>query len=434
MGILDLIAILVTLAAVFTFVNIHYIKLPATIGLMILALVLSTTILAVGLVFEPVLNVAKAIMNEFDFAEVLLNVMLSFLLFAGALHVDFQKLKEQAVPVLVMASVGTLISTFVAGTASYYFFHMLDLGFELSYIHCLLFGALIAPTDPIAVLAILKTTSVAKSLSIKIEGESLFNDGIGVVVFLTILSIAGFGGHGGGEHEATTMLSVVTLFGQEVFGGVLMGLILGFLGYYLLVIIDNEHMELEVLVTLSLVLIGSQVAAALHLSGPLAMVVMGLIIGQGNSHEPNEHGEVEEGIAGEYVITFWKLVDEALNAILFILIGLEILVVIDAFRPAFLIAGLGSILIVLMSRLLGVSIPVLGMMPFMKFEKGSIGLMSWGGLKGGISVALALSLKDNLGLEFPNTFNLIISCTYSVVVFSILGQGLTIKPLVKKIT
>ena len=234
MSVLDLIALLVTLAAVFTFINIHYLKLSATIGLMLLALIMSITILGVGTFVPEVKNLARNILEGIDFKEVLLNIMLSFLLFAGALHVDIQKLKEEGLPVGILAFGATLLSTFLVGAITFYLFPLL--GFEIDFIYCLLFGALISPTDPIAVLAILKTTNISKNLSIKIEGESLFNDGIGVVVFLTILAIAT-----GGSGEEISAAKVGLLFGQEVIGGIALGLGLGFLGYYLLVIIDNEH-------------------------------------------------------------------------------------------------------------------------------------------------------------------------------------------------
>lgn len=417
MSILDLIALLVTLAAVFTFINIHYLKLSATIGLMLLALIMSITILGVGVFVPDVKILAANILKGIDFKEVLLNIMLSFLLFAGALHVDIQKLKEESLPVAIMAFGGTLLSTFMVGGITYYLFPLL--GFNIDFIYCLLFGALISPTDPIAVLAILKTTNISKNLSIKIEGESLFNDGIGVVVFLTILAIA----TGGSADPADVGL----LFGQEVIGGISLGLGLGFLGYYLLVIIDNEHTELEVLVTLSLVLVGSQVAIAYHISAPLAMVVMGLIIGQGNSSEN------EEGIAGDYVITFWTLIDEALNAILFILIGLQMLVLAPAFidNPLLIVAGLCTIPAVLLCRFLGVSIPITALKPFRNFEPGTIKILTWGGLRGGISVALALSLKAKEFNLSTDITVLIIACTYSVVLFSVLVQGMTIKNLIK---
>jgi len=424
MDVLDLIALLVFLAAVFTFINIHYIRLPQTIGLMLLAIAMSVSLVGIGMFYKPLMDGARSIMMNFDFTEVLLNIMLNFLLFAGALHVDFQKIKEEAAPVLILATFGTLISTFLVGTVIFYVLQMLNIGFEVEFIHCLLFGALISPTDPIAVLAILKTTNISKNLSIKIEGESLFNDGIGVVVFLTILSIAQASGGG----EAPDTMAVLGLFGQEVFGGVLMGLALGFFGYYILEIIDNEHMELEVLTTLALVLVGGQIASAFHLSGPLCMVVMGLVVGQGNSEDTEG-----EGIAGEYVLKFWELVDEAMNAILFILIGLQILVI--AFELSYLYAGLIAIVVTLICRFVGIGIPLVIMGFFRKMEKGTIPILTWGGLRGGLSVALALSLHNQLPGEDGNRIaDLLTAITYVVALFSILVQGLTIEKLVKKYT
>ena len=439
-GVLDLIAILVLLAAVFTFINIHYIKLPGTIGLMMQALVLSLLIVGIGMFVPAIREGAEDIMRNVDFSEVLLNIMLSFLLYAGALHVDIDKLKEESASVFILAVFGTLLSTFIVATSIYYLLGFFDLGFNIKFIHCLLLGALISPTDPIAVLAILKTTNISKNLQIKIEGESLFNDGIGVVVFLTILAIAtGGSGHGGGAAEEITAGSVALLFGKEVFGGVLLGIAFGALGYWLLVVIDNAHEELEVLTTLALVLVGTQIAVHLHISAPLAMVVMGLIIGRGNA----SHGELDadgneiEGIAGEYVMKFWHLVDEAMNAILFILIGLEMLIIIEASSTAFLVIGVISIFIILCGRFLGVVIPVTALDFFKKSDKGTIPILTWGGLRGGISIALALSLSaSDLGkgdIELGRSIKyLIVTITYCVVVFSILVQGLTIEKLVNK--
>ncbi len=424
MSVLDLLALLVFLAAVFTFINIHYLKLPATIGLMILALAMSIIIVGIGMLYPPLREGAEGIMKNFDFTEVLLNIMLNFLLFAGALHVDFQKLKEEFAPILVLAFFGTLLSTFLVAVGIYYVIDFLQVGFEVKFIHCLLFGALISPTDPIAVLAILKTTNISKNLSIKIEGESLFNDGIGVVVFLTILSIATASSAGGGDAGVEPM-TVLGLFGQEVFGGVMMGLALGFFGYYILEIIDNEHMELEVLTTLSLVLVGGQVAASIHVSGPLAMVTMGLVIGQGNSEDTEQ-----EGIAGEYVLKFWELVDEAMNAILFILIGLQILII--TFELDFIYAGIIGIFVVLACRFVGIGIPLIIMQFFRKMDRGTIPILTWGGLRGGLSVALALSLHAKLGQEGSAVADLITAITYCVALFSILVQGMTIERLVKR--
>lgn len=431
MPILDLIAILVFLAAVFTFINIHYIKLPGTIGLMMQALVLSVLIIGVGFIFPSIREGAENIMRNVDFSTVLLQIMLSFLLYAGALHVDIDKLKEESASVFILAIFGTLLSTFLIGTSVYYLLGFFELPMEVQYIHCLLLGALISPTDPIAVLAILKTTNISKNLQIKIEGESLFNDGVGVVVFTTILVIAtGVNSHG--ETVDVTPMSVAIFFGKEVFGGILLGAIFGALGYWLLVVIHNDHEELEVLTTLGLVLVGTQIAVHLHISAPLAMVVMGLIIGRGNSTagELDEDGNEIEGIAGEYVMKFWHLVDEAMNAILFILIGLEMLIIIQESTSAFFTIGVIGIFVILVGRFLGVAIPVTILDFFKRSANGTIPILTWGGLRGGISIALALSLSgDQIGTDVKY---LIVTITYCVVVFSILVQGMTIEKLVTK--
>lgn len=413
------------MAAVFTLINISLLKLPSTIGLMIIALVMSFGILMTSHLFPSLYAAAEHIVEEFDFQEVLMNVMLNFLLFAGALSMDLSKLKEERVPVMILATVGTLMSTFIVGFLVYYIFPLI--GFEIDLIYCLLFGALISPTDPIAVLALVGKLGLSKKMEIKIAGESLFNDGVGVVVFLTILNIAvsqsgshEVGVHGGGE---ITVLSVGLLFAQEVFGGMLLGGVFGYFGFKLLNFVDNDHVELEVLITLTLVMVGGRSAELLHVSGPLGMVVMGLFLGNQGRDESLANA------TGEYVFKFWHLLDEALNAILFILIGLEILVIAKSFSIDFLIMGGISILIVLTARFLGVSIP-LGLMSFKrKFEPGTIKIMTWGGLRGGISVALALSLQD---LEWmpEGVRHAILFTTYSVVVFSILVQGLTMGKIV----
>lgn len=405
MGILQIITILIILSALFTFINISVLKLPSTIGLMLLALGLSFTVVILGYFFPIVTNIAESIM-EFDFSYVLLNVMLSFLLFAGALHIDLSKLAEEKWSILALATLGVLISTFITGTLVYLVLPYL--GLHVSYIHCLLFGALISPTDPIAVLAMVKKNPIAKNLEIKIAGESLFNDGIGVVVFLTILHIAQSG------TDTFDPFSAMALFGQEVIGGIALGMGLGLLGFWLLKIVDNDHVELEVLITLSMVMGGAQLAEIFHVSGPLGMVIMGIIVGnEGRS-------EALSNVTGEYVYKFWHLIDEALNAILFILIGLEMIIV--TFRFDFFVAGLIAIQIVLFSRWVGVGLPIAFMSLTRKFEKNTITILTWGGLRGGISVALALSLPKSLESK-----DMIVAITYSVVVFSILVQGMTIR-------
>ena len=412
MGILDLITLLIFLSAVFTLINITILKLPTTIGLMAIALTMSLVILGLGFIFPSATAGAELIVEDFDFKEVLLNVMLNFLLFAGALSLDLSKLLENRTPVLILATIGTFISTFVVGFGIFYVFQFA--GFKIDIIYCMIFGALISPTDPIAVLALVKKFNISKGLEIKIAGESLFNDGVGVVVFLTILRISEAG------IESVGVLDVLELFGVEVIGGLALGALLGWIGFKILDFIDNDHVELEVLVTLTLVMVGGRIAELVHVSAPLGMVVMGLFIGnEGRS----EH---LASATGEYVFKFWHLLDEALNAILFILIGLEMIVIAQSFQADYLIAGGLAIIVVLTARLIGVAIPVSLMSNWVKFEKKTIPILTWGGLRGGISVALALSLPDSIPYK-----DLIVFSTYSVVVFSILVQGLTIDKLLK---
>ena len=418
MSIIDLITLLLVLSAAFTLINIAYFKLPSTIGLMLIALISSVLVLLVGILFPGIAEGAEHIIEEFEFKEVLLDIMLNFLLFAGALSMDLNTMIEEKVPIIILAVFGTLISTFVVGTLVFYIFPLM--GIEMDFIYCLLFGALISPTDPIAVLSLLKKFNLSKNLEIKVAGESLFNDGVGVVVFLTILGVAERG------MDTFNIGEVGILFGQEVFGGLLLGALLGYFGFKTLLFIDNVHVELEVLVTLSLVMIGGRFAEYIHVSAPLAMVILGLFIGNKGRDEKLANA------TGKYVFKFWHLLDETLNAMLFILIGLEMLVIAkDVTSDMFLIGAVG-ILIVLTGRSIGVSLPVGLMSIKKKFEKGTTPLLIWGGLRGGISVALALSLSDFEWI--PTDFKFIILfTTYCVVVFSILVQGLTIPALLRKI-
>lgn len=419
MQVLDFITLLIILAAFFTLINVKFLKLPSTIGLMILALGLSVFIVFGEFVFRQLRELSTEMMTQFKFTDVLFQVMLSFLLFAGALEMNLKKLGEEKFPIMVLATVGVIISTFIVGTAIYYLLPIIDV--NIKYIHCLLFGALISPTDPIAVLAMIKKTPVSKNLESQIAGESLFNDGVGVVVFLTILTIADRG------VENIEPIYVLELFGIEVIGGILLGAAIGYIGLYLLKIIDNAHTEIEVLVTLSMVLGGASVAKYLHVSGPLAMVVMGLWVGR--------EGRQDKDAAGEYVYKFWHLMDEAMNAILFILIGLQIIRIADELSSQSMILVFAipiAIIVVLISRFLGVGIPVTGMRFFRKFPKFTIRILTWSGLRGGISVALALSLYEatDSGFILPSyDANVITAMTYGVVLFSIVIQGLTVKKL-----
>jgi CPA1 family monovalent cation:H+ antiporter len=410
-SVLDIIAILVFLAAAFTFINVRFLRLPSTIGLMTLSLGISVTIVLLGFVLPEMRATAAEILESFDFSEVLLHIMLSFLLFAGAINVNFRKLSEERWTVLALATLGTLMSTFIVGTITFYVLPLL--GLQVEFIYCLLFGALISPTDPIAVLAIVQKMNLSKNLQIKIEGESLFNDGVGVVVFMTILEIA----HAGVGN--VTPGGVVLLFGQEVVGGIFLGIVIGYLGLLALNYVENAHVELEVLITLALVMAGTRFAEFIHVSGPLVMVTLGLMIGREGK------AEYFKKITGDYVYKFWHLIDEALNAILFILIGFEVLII--ALHWNNVIAGILAIFIALGSRYISVTLPTLlfGFHKTKNYIKGTTKVLTWGGLRGGISVALALSLPN---FEYKD---LIVTMTYIIVVFSILVQGLTIKRLIR---
>lgn len=421
MDVLDFITLLIILAAFFLLINVKYLKLPSTIGLMIMALSLSLFIIFGEVIFRTLKTLAEQLMTEYNFSQVLFKVMLSFLLFAGALELDLRKLGEEKWVIFILATMGVLISTFVVGYAMYFVLPLT--GIHLDLIYCLLFGALISPTDPIAVLAMIKKSTVSKNLEAQIAGESLFNDGIGVVVFLTILHIAQSGS--GGEHISP--LGVGLLFGQEVVGGIGLGALFGYIGLRLLLLIENEYTEIEVLVTLSMVLGGASIAEMLHVSGPLAMVTMGLFVGnKGRSSEL-------EKAAGEYVYKFWHLMDEAMNAILFILIGMQI-IVID-WSLDYIVAALMAIVIVLGARVIGVGIPISLYRIKQTIARFTIRILTWSGLRGGISVALALSLYEytkGAGGMLKETVDLIIIMTYCVVLFSIVVQGLTVKKLFEK--
>ena len=409
MDILNTAAFLITLAALFSYLNHRFVRLPNTIGIMIIALALSFLLLTLGKFGWQELSVhTDRFLRSIDFHEALMQGMLSFLLFAGALHVNINDLREQKVVIGVLATLGVLMSTFIIGSLSWVVLQALNI--QLPYIYCLVFGALISPTDPIAVLSILKTARVPKSLETKISGESLFNDGIGVVVFLVLVGLA----TGGGD---VTAVQIGLLFLQEAVGGALFGLVLGLGVYYLLKDVDNY--QLEVLLTLSLVMGGYALASQLHLSGPIAIVVAGLLIGN--------HGRsfaMSEKTRG-HLDTFWELIDEILNAVLFLIIGLEVLLL--SIKTEYLLAALAVIPLVLFARFISVGAPIAVMSMRRRFTPGVIQLMTWGGLRGGISVALALSLPLGPYRE------VILALTYAVVIFSIVIQGLTISRIVDDI-
>jgi CPA1 family monovalent cation:H+ antiporter len=422
MGILELTTILMSLAALFSLINLRLLKLPQTIGLMILALSLSIIITAVGAVYPQVFKTVTEITKEFDFSELLVNVMLPFLLFAGAISVNVHELLKDKLTILLLASFGVVFSTFAIGTGVYWLVQQSVFGLNtigLTYIDCLLFGALIAPTDPIAVLAMIKKMNLSSITETRIAGESLFNDGIGVVVFLTLLGIKQDG------VENITAAAVGGLFVTEVIGGIALGSLMGYLGLKLLKYIENEHTELEVLVTISLVLILPIISHYFHFSAVLGVVMMGLFLNQNLDIDQEKEGL--QKTMGNYVYKFWHLLDETLNAVLFILIGIEIITIFESFRMAYISISLIVIVLVVVSRGIGVSLPIAFLSLFMKFEKKTALIITWGGLRGGLSVALALNLPDEIG----KGKSLILFMTYVIVLFTILVQGLTLKKIVK---
>jgi CPA1 family monovalent cation:H+ antiporter len=413
MSIFSIGAILVGLSALFGYVNYRVLRLPHTIGLVVIALAASLSIIGFDLV-QPSVQIGQKItgvLRQIDFNRTLMHGMLSFLLFAGALHADFSAFKTRRLTIGVMAVLGTLISTFVVGAVMWLLFGIFEL--EIPFIWALAFGALISPTDPVAVLGLFKTVEVPDTLQAKMAGESLFNDGVGVVVFTVVVAIALGGGEHGGDIGAA---DIVKLFFTEAVGGAILGLAAGYISYRAMYGIDEP--SLEVLITLALVMVTYALALSLHMSGPIAMVVAGLFIGnRGVKYAMSEHTR-------DYVLTFWTLIDEILNSVLFLLIGLEVLVVavsIDHFGVALL-----AIPVTLFARALAVTIPIAILSHWETFTKGAVPVLIWGGLRGGIAVALALSLPDN---KYKAA---ILSITYGVVLFSIIVQGLTVKPLVKR--
>ncbi len=469
MTLFALCSIIIALSAMFGYINARFLRLPNTIGLMIVAIGFTLFLFASTLVTDRFLDAAHYLISLIDFQEVLLDVMLGFLLFAGAIHTNFDQLRVQRWPVLIFSTLGVLVSTLLVATFVFFGFQLLDL--QIPFIHCLLFGALISPTDPIAVLGILKQARVPKKLETKIVGESLFNDGVGVVVFLTIFSLASGGSSHSAEHsgkpdlqsptaeahdhdtsepaqlnvdsqspdeekppggaahedshanEANTTFSqkawsVVELFATEVLGGIVLGLVFGTITYLLLRTIDDY--EIEVLITLACVMGGYSLATYLHWSAPLATVVAGLLVGNDTVRGTAMSSQTEL-----YVDKFWELVDILLNAILFVLIGLELLIL--SINSQYVWAAVMAIGIVLSSRFLSLLLPVRFFARKLDFAPHTTTIMTWGGLRGGISIALALSLSTEMSRD------LFLTVTYGVVIFSIVVQGLTVGRLAKRL-
>jgi len=406
MSLFHIIAMLLTAAAIFSYINYRFLKLPTTIGIMLVALCFSLLLNLLGPFGIEIEHEVQVMLDGIEFDATLLHGMLSFLLFASALHVDLSELAKQRGAIITLATLGVVGATFIIGGLSWYAFSII--GLEIPLLYCFLFGAMISPTDPIAVLGILKQVGAPKSLEAKITGESLFNDGMAVVIFLVLLRFAT------GETDVSVE-DISLLFLQESIGGALFGLGAGSITYWMLKSVDNY--QVEVLLTLALVTGGYALAEVLHLSAPIAIVCAGLLIGNhGRTLAMSEHTR-------EHLDTFWELVDEVLNAILFVLIGLEVLALV--FLKEYLIAGLVAIPIVLLARFITVSIPITLMSRYRQFAPWAIQILTWGGLRGGISVALALSLPKG------EIRDILVVITYIVVIFSILVQGLTIGPLIR---
>lgn len=409
MQVYNLITIIIVLTATFGYINFRFIKLPGTIGIMLISLVASLIVIAVGNWHPHFFQKTTALINSVNFDTALLKVMLSFLLFAGAIHVDIQKLKKQMTSVITFSTIGIVISTFTVAALLYVVTGLMAI--EVDFIYCLLFGALISPTDPIAVLGILKEAKIPETLEMKISGESLFNDGVAVVVFLTLLEIINAG------IENVSAGGIAWLFIKEAGGGIIFGCLLGYIGF--LALRSIERYSIEVGITLAIVMGGYALADYLHISGPLAMVVAGLITGNKSRQEGMSD------ISRDYLDKFWEMLDEFLNGILFLLIGFQMLVV--HFNMMLFWLGCICIVIVLFARLISVALPIFVLKYNNTFEKHAVSILTWGGLRGGISVALALSLPKNAVSE------VIVSITYIIVLFSITVQGLTIGKFAKKL-
>lgn len=409
MPLYNIFAILTVLAALFFYLNYKFLRLPDSIGVMLLSLLASLAIVCVGLVDPPLFQKAIGFVRGIDFYTVLVKVMLGFLLFAGAIHLDGSALSKQRVSVLSFSTISVLVSTALVGGL----FYCLCLLFHQSMplVYCLLFGALISPTDPIAVLSILRKAGISPSLETKITGESLFNDGVGIVVFLCLYQVAEAG---------LTHLSlgyVVLLFIRQAMGGVVLGMALGYTGYVVLRSID--HYQGELLITLAIVMGGTVLANLLGVSGPLAMVMAGIITGN------KSRVKGMSSYSRDYVDNFWGAIDNLFNSVLFLLIGLELLVI--PFPLPVLWLGLATIPVVLAARYASVLVPIGLLRRHTCFEKNAVSILTWGGLRGGLSVALALSVPADMGGER------FVAVTYVVVLFSILVQGMTIGKIARRL-
>lgn len=411
-------SILLIIATLFSYINARFLKFPSTIGLMIIAIIFSVGLVVLGKIDSRPLNDLSTLVRNVDFTQLLMGGMLYFLLFAGAIQIDINDFKEQKRSIIIFSTLSVIISTFVVGFILYYLFQLIfpliGISLEVSLVYCLLFGALISPTDPVAVLSILRQAKVKKSLETTISGESLFNDRVAVILFTVLFNIA----QGTEQIADITFASISWLLVKEVFGAILVGLALGGIAFYAIRIIPEP--KLTILITLSVVISGFMISQAMEISGPLTMVTAGLLIGNASrTYSKARHLDMQ------FEHIFWELIDDILNAILFLMIGFELLLMPDLSH--YWILGVISIIVVLFARYISIRIPTL-VIPFReKFSSSTMTILVWGGLRGGVSIALALSLGDSPHRE-P-----LVAVTYFVVVFSIIVQGLSVGKLAKRI-
>lgn len=402
-----IISILVALCASFSYINVKFLKLPSAIGLMLISLIFSLLIMAESKISNTFYHQIEAMVKSINFSQTLLNILLGFLLFAGSLHINLSELKKQRAAVISFSTLSVALSIFFFGGIMWWMFTLFNS--PVDFIYCLWFGSLVSPTDPIAVIGIFKKSNMPKGIEATINGESLFNDGIGIVFFVTIGQVINLG------IENLSFMDVLLLFGREVIGGFTLGFLLGYGANYFMQKID--HYQTEVLISLALVMVCGEIAHLLHVSGPLAVIVIGLILGSKISKSATSE------ITRDYHSKFWELIDEFLNAILFVLIGLQM--VLLPFLTNYLLIGVIAIILLLICRYISLSIPIFFLKDKKLFNSRTALIMTWGGLRGGLSIALTLSLPDNPYKE------IMVSITYIIVLFSILIQGLTTGRLVE---
>lgn len=406
-------SILIVLATIFEFINHRLLRLPSAIGIMIIAVSISLILAMFGDALLPKTTESLiSLITKIDFTEILMGAMLNFLLFAAAIHINIKDLRENLLPVVMFSSVGIVISTFVVGIGAYYILPLV--GVKMPVLYCLVFGALISPTDPVAVLSVLKNAKVSKSLETKVAGESLFNDGTAVVVFTVILQLAT------GKNIDLTLENILMLLIREAGGGLVLGFVLGFVALRAMQKI-NEYI-FSVLVTLSVVMGGYLIAHSLHISGPLTMVSAGLLIGNHIMGHMDEKSFEVKSETRDYLLKFWELIDEILNAVLFLFIGLVLLMMKEMNK--YILSGVICIAIVLIARWVSILLSAIFMASKNRFSPQTIKVLVWGAIRGGVSIALAISIPKGI------YSNVIISLTYCVVVFSIIVQGLTIGKMV----